>query len=75
METVTLQGPIVVLPADTYHELLTRLAQLERTVAQLSALSENVEDIRFMREAEVEYRTGDGASFAAILDEVISETE
>ncbi len=75
METVTIQGPIVVLPADTYHEILNRIGQLETTVARLSLVSENLEDIRFMREAEVEYRTGDVGSFADILDEVLAEAE
>ena len=75
MDTVTLQGPVVVLPADTYHDLLNRIGQLEATVSRLSKLAEDLQDIRLMREAEVEYRMGDAASFVDILAEIQAEDD
>lgn len=70
MNTVTLQGPVVVLPEKDYEQLLVRLTLLEQLVAEWA---ENREDIGMMREAEVEYRTGDSASFADLLAEIRAE--
>ncbi len=70
MTTVTLEGPVVVLPEEEYQHLLSRLDRLEGLVAQWG---EDREDLRVMREAEVEYRTGDAASFADLLVEVQAE--
>lgn len=75
METVTLQGPVIVLPAEEYQTLLSRLTQLEKMVNQLTRLIEDLEDVKVMREAEAEYRTGDAADFADLLAEVQEETE
>jgi len=72
MSTVTLQGPVVVLPEKDYEQLLARLTRLERLVAEWS---ENREDIRMMREAEVEYRTGDSTGFTDLLAEMRAERE
>lgn len=70
MNTVTLQGPVVVLPEKDYEQLLVRLTLLEQLVAEWA---ENREDIGMMREADVEYRTGDSASFADLLAEIRAE--
>ncbi len=69
METVTLQGPIVILPAEQYQVLLGRLTKLETMVIQLSQMMEALEDVKVMREAEAEYRAGDAMSFADLLAE------
>jgi hypothetical protein len=73
MDAVTLQGPVVVLPADDYAKLLDRITRLEKMVARLARLLEDADDIRTMREAEVEYRTGDAAAFDDLLAEVEAE--
>lgn len=70
MTTVTLEGPIVVLPEEDYEQLLSRLTRLERLVAQWV---EDKEDIKVMREAEIDYRAGDTGSFADLLSEVQAE--
>jgi len=70
METVTLQGPVVVLPSEVYQNLVSRIAQLESAVAQLARLLEDLSDIRAMREAEAEYQAGDGAGFEDLLAEI-----
>jgi hypothetical protein len=67
MDAVTLQGPVVVLSADDYAKLLDRITRLEKMVARLARLLEDADDIRTMREAEVEYRTGDAAAFDDLL--------
>lgn len=74
MESVTIQGPIVILPAEEYKDILNRLTQLENMVIQLTQLMEDLEDVKVMRETEAEYLAGDTASFAELLTEVQSET-
>lgn len=73
METVTLHGPVVVLSAEEYQNLLNRLARLESIVNRLTQLMEDVEDIKVMHEAEVEYLAGDAVDFADLLSEVQEE--
>ncbi len=73
MQTVTLQGPVVVLPSADYQSLLERVARLENTVAWLNRLLEDLSDIRAMREAEAEYEAGDRTSFEDLLAELESE--
>lgn len=70
MTTVTIEGPVVMLPEEEYQHLVSRLARLEGLVAQWM---EDREDLRVMREAEIDYRTGDAASFAELLAEVQAE--
>ena len=70
METVTLQGPVVILTAEEYQQLLDRLTRLENIVKQLTRLLEDLEDVKVMREAEAEYRAGDAIDFASLLAEV-----
>ncbi len=70
MTTVTIEGPVVMLPEEEYQHLVSRLARLEGLVAQWL---EDREDLRVMREAEIDYRTGDAASFAELLAEVQAE--
>jgi hypothetical protein len=74
METVTLQGPIVILPAEEYQQLHDRLTHLETTVIRLTQRFEDLEDITLMREAEAEYFAGDTMDFASLLAEVQTET-
>jgi hypothetical protein len=73
MDAVTLQGPVVVLPADDYAKLLDRVTRLEKMVARLARVLEDADDIRALREAEVEYRTGDAAAFDDLLAEIDAE--
>jgi len=73
METVTLHGPVVVLSAEEYQNLLNRLARLESIVNRLTQLMEDIEDIKVMREAEAEYLAGDVIDFADLLSEVQEE--
>ncbi|MCP4168633.1 MAG: hypothetical protein GY759_22440 [Chloroflexi bacterium] len=75
MDTVTLQGPVVVLPAGEYQTLLDRLSNLEKLVDHLTTLMEDNQDLATMREVEVEYRTGGGVPFADLLAEVESDSE
>ncbi|NTU62325.1 MAG: hypothetical protein HGB05_02725 [Chloroflexi bacterium] len=73
MDAVTMQGPVVVLPAEDYAKLLERVTRLEKMVARLARLLEDADDIRAMREADVEYRTGDVAAFDDLLAEIDAE--
>lgn len=75
METVTLHGPVVVLSAEEYQNLLNRLAKLENTVKRLAQVMEDLEDIKAMREAEAEYLAGDVVDFADLLSEVQEERD
>jgi PHD/YefM family antitoxin component YafN of YafNO toxin-antitoxin module len=75
METVTLHGPVVVLSAEEYQNLLNRLARLESIVNRLTQLMEDIEDIKVMREAEAEYLAGDVVDFADLLSEVQEERD
>ena len=75
MEQVTLQGPVVVLPEQDYRELLARIVRLEKVVAGLPRLLEDRDDIRVMREAEVEYQAGDQIAFDDLLAEVVAEAK
>jgi t-SNARE complex subunit (syntaxin) len=70
MNSVTLEGPIVLLPADEYQNLLLRLVKLEKTVSQLTQLVEDIDDVRVMREAEADYLAGDTVDFADLIAEV-----
>ncbi len=69
METVTLQGPVVVIPAQEYETIMNRLSQLEQSVQALTQLLENRDDIKAMRETEAAYFTGDAVSFTDVLAE------
>ena len=73
MDTVMLQGPVVVLSAEDYAKLLDRVARLEKAVTRLAGLLEDASDLRAMREAEVEYQTGDTAAFDDLLAEIDAE--
>ncbi len=75
METVTLQGPVVVIPAKEYETIMNRLSQLEKSVQVLTQLLENKDDITTMRETEAAYFAGDAVSFADVLAEVQAEDE
>jgi hypothetical protein len=75
MEQVTLQGPVVVLPEQDYRELLERIIRLEKIVAGFSRLLEDRDDIRVMREAEVEYQAGDQIAFDDLMAEVDAEAK
>jgi len=73
MESVTLEGPVVILPAEDYRNLLDRITRLERVVSRLARLLEDVDDVQAMREAEAEYQAGDRASFDELLAEIEAE--
>ena len=73
MDAVTLRGPVVVLPAEDYAKLLERVTRLEKMVARLAKLLEDADDMRSMREAEVEYRIGDTVAFEDLLAEINAE--
>jgi hypothetical protein len=73
MNSVTLEGPVVLLPADEYQNLLARLATLEKAVNRLAQQIENQEDLKIMYEAEAEYQAGDVADFADLVAEVQAE--
>ncbi len=75
METMTLQGPVVILPADDYRNLLDRVSQLEKTVGQLAHLLEDLEDVQAMRQTEIEYKAGDGIAFDELLSELEAEAD
>jgi hypothetical protein len=73
MKTVTLQGPVVVIPEKDYQNFIDRLTRLEKMVSHLVTALEDREDIQYMREAEAEYQAGDTSSFADLLEEVKAE--
>ncbi|HEY4723470.1 MAG TPA: hypothetical protein VII92_16565 [Anaerolineae bacterium] len=75
MEQVTIQGPVVILPEQDYRELLDRIVRLEKIVAGLSRLLEDRDDLRVMREAEVEYQAGDQIAFDDLMAEVVAEAK
>ncbi|MCP4426185.1 MAG: hypothetical protein GY803_16970 [Chloroflexi bacterium] len=75
MDTVTIQGPVVVLPTDEYQAILSRLNHLERIIGQLTQRLEDLDDIKAIREAEVEYQAGDSIAFSNLLAEIQTETE
>ena len=74
METVTLQGPVVVLQAGDYHNMVDRISQLENIIGKFAQLFENLEDVQMMRQAEVEYQAGDRIAFDELLTEIETET-
>jgi hypothetical protein len=73
MKTVTLQGPVVVIPEKDYQNFIDRLTRLEKMVSHLVTALEDREDIKYKREAEAEYQAGDTSSFADMLEEVKAE--
>ena len=75
MDSITLQGPAVVLPADAYHDLLNRLDMLEKRFDLLATRLEDSEDLRIMREAEIEYQSGDAVSFADLVAAVTTKVD
>ncbi|HFE67357.1 MAG TPA: hypothetical protein ENJ93_08845 [Chloroflexi bacterium] len=75
MENVTLQGPVVVIPAQEYETIMNRLFQLEQSVQALIQLLEDRDDITAMRETEAIYFAGDAVPFADVLAEVQAEDE
>lgn len=73
MESVTLQGSVVVLSEKEYQNFTDRISRLEKMVEYLVTVIEDREDIQYMREAEADYRTGDSIPFADLLAEVKAE--
>jgi hypothetical protein len=55
VQAVTLEGPVVLLPADDYQKLLERISRLEHMMGYLLQSVEDQEDIQAMREAEAEW--------------------
>jgi hypothetical protein len=73
MESVTLQGSVVVLSEKEYQNFIDRISRLEKMVDYLVTVIEDREDIQYMREAEADYRAGDSIPFADLLAEVKAE--
>ena len=73
--TVIHHDPVVTLPADSYQKLVERVDRLEQLLYQLVQLAEDKDDVRVMREAEVEYRLGDSVPFDELLAEIQAESE
>jgi hypothetical protein len=73
MESVTLQGSVVVLSEKEYQNFTDRISRLEKMVEYLVTVIEDREDIQYMRQAEADYRTGDSIPFADLLAEVKAE--
>jgi hypothetical protein len=69
METVTVQGPVVLLPAEDYRQLLDRIARLESILGELAQQLQDREDIRFMLEGEADDERGEGRP----LEEFVAE--
>ncbi len=70
METLTVNETMITLPADSYQELVERVERLEQLLYKLVQLAEDKDDVRVMREAEVEYRLGDSVPFDKLLAEI-----
>ncbi len=72
METITIQGQVVLLPAGDYNALLNRVTGLERVVARLTQQLQDWEDLRFMRDAENDAERGGGRPFEDFIAELES---
>ena len=63
------------ISADSYNQLVERVDRLERLLLNLIEIAENREDVQIMREAEVEYRSGDSIAFEKLVSEILAEEE
>lgn len=75
MEPVTIQGPVVILPANEYQTIVSRLNQLDHEIRHLVQRMEDLEDIEAIREVEAAHRAGAGVAFSALLAEIQTETD
>jgi len=70
METITVQGPVVLLPAGDYHALLNRISGLENVIQKLAQQLQDMEDIYLMQEAERDDERGAGRPFEEFVAEL-----
>jgi len=75
METKVVNDSSTTVSLELYQRLAERVDRLEQLIQKLIQMAEDKEDIRVMREAEIEYRTGDAVAFDELIAEILSEKE
>ena len=75
METKVAKDTSVTAVPESYQHLVERVDRLEQLIQKLIQIAEDREDVQVMREAEVEYRTGDAIAFDDLIAEILSEKE
>ncbi len=63
------------ISVESYSQLVERIDRLEKLVLKLIEIAENREDVQIMREAEIEYRSGDAVAFEDLVAEILAEEE
>ena len=63
------------ISVESYSQLVERIDRLEKLVLKLIEIAENREDVQIMREAEIEYRSGDVVAFEDLVAEILAEEE
>jgi len=63
------------ISVESYQQLVERVDHLEKLLLSLIAIAEDREDIQAMREAEIEYRSGDAVAFDELVAELLAEEE
>lgn len=63
------------ISVESYQHLVERVDRLEKLLLSLIEIAENREDIQAMREAEIEYRSGDAVAFDELVAELLAEEE
>ena len=58
---------------ESYQQLIERVDRLERILLNLIEIVENRDDIQAMREAEIEYRSGDAMAFEDLVAGILAE--
>ncbi len=58
---------------ESYRQLIERVDRLERMLLKLMKIAEDRDDIQAMREAEIEYRSGDAIAFEDLVAEILAE--
>ncbi len=61
------------ISVESYSQLVERIDRLEKLVLKLIEIAENREDVQIMREAEIEYRSGDAIAFEKLVSEILIE--
>ena len=70
MEMITIQGPVVLLPAEDYQTLFNRIVGLEDMVRKLAQQLQDLEDVRVMQAAERDDEHGEGRPFEDFVAEL-----
>ena len=60
---------------ESYQQLVERVDRLEKLIQKLIQIAEDRDDVQVMREAEVEYRSGDAVAFDDLVAEILTEEE